>query len=98
MSLKCAARKIFFITKILGTLATLGDSHSFNFAATIVNNGSNYRATNGSIVSDIGSLFPEVFVGALHPHVVSGLQPLITSIASNIASVFGAHVGCARPV
>ena len=46
----------------------------------------------------VGSVFPDRSVGALHPAVVSNLQPFIGSIASDIGSVFGANLGCARPV
>ena len=88
MSLKCTARKFFFGTEMLGTIPTLGDSHSSNFACNIVSNGSNHAPPIGSVASDIGSIFSNRSVGALHPAVVSNLQPFIGSVASDIGSIF----------
>ena len=59
MSLKRTARNFFLGTEILGTMPTLGDSHSSNFASNIVSNGSNHAPPIGSVASDIGSVFPD---------------------------------------
>ena len=53
-----ASTDFFFCgTEILGTMPTLGDSHSSNFAGNIVSNGSNHPPLIGSVASDIGSVF-----------------------------------------
>ena len=83
-----AQHGFFFGTEIFGTMPTLGDSHSSNFAGNVVNNGSYHPPPMGSVASDIGSVSPDRLVGALHPTVVSRLEPFIGSIASNIGSVF----------
>ena len=98
MSLKRTSRNFFLGTEILGTMPTLADNHCSNFAGNIISNGSNHPPRIGSVASKIGSIFPDRLVGALHPTVVSSLQPFIRSIASNIGSIFGADLGYARPV
>ena len=79
-------------------MPTLGDIHSSNFACNIGSNGSNHAPPIMSVANDIGGVFPDRSVDAVHPTVVSNLQPFIGSIASDIGSVFGADFGCARPV
>ena len=79
-------------------MPTLGDSHFSNLAGNIVGNGCNHPPPIGRVTSDIGSVFSDESVGALHPTVVRSLQPFIGNIASNIGTLFGADFGCARPV
>ena len=98
MSLKRTARNFFFGYRNTWHYPTFGDGHSSNFAGNIVSNGSNHPPPIGSVASDIGGVFPDRLVGALHPIVVSKLQPFIEGIAFNIGSVFGADFGYARPV
>ena len=98
MSLERIARNIFFGTEILGTMPTLRDSHSSNFACNIVSNKSKHAPPIGSVASDIGSVFPYRSVGALHPTVVSNLQPFIGSILPTseafLEPILGAHARC----
>ena len=89
--------KFFVGTKILGTMPTLGDTHSSDFAGHIVSNVCNHPPPMGSVASDIGSVFPDRSVGALHPTVVGILQPFSGSIASNIGSAFGADFWVRTP-
>ena len=98
MLLKRTARNCFLGTELLGTMRILGDGDSSNFDGNIVSNGSNHSPRMTSVASLIGSVFPHHSVGALHQAVVSRLQTFIGSGASDIGSVFGADLGCARPV
>ena len=61
----------FFGTETPGTMRTLGVTHSSNFGCNVVSKGSNHSPPVRRVASDIRSVFPDRWVGALHPTVVS---------------------------
>ena len=99
MSLKRTAQNSFFGTEILGTMPTLGDSHSSNFAGNIVSNGSNHPPPIRSVASDIGSVFPDRSVGALHPQLWSAVcnhssEAVLPTSEAFLEPMLGANARC----
>ena len=58
-------------TKIPGTMPTLGDNHFPNLGSNFVSNSSKHPQVIGTVAADVGSIFPNRCLGALHPTAIS---------------------------